>query len=528
MKNKEIAGKFGLLAKLSELHNGNPFKIRSYNSAYQLITKLPSELSEFSEEERASIDGLGKGSLAKVNALIESAELSDLNELMAKTPDGIIELIGIKGLGPKRIKKIWAALDITDPVELLYACTENRLLSLKGFGPKVQADLITKLNYHIASKGKMLYADVLDIYESIIQFFADHEIRYSVGGDMLEKNTIVTELCFIIYSDPASITLPEPFSKETDFLYKHATGFPIRFISSDKPENITVLLSSLRHVPESLTNAVAENIPPELWWMGESAQSLDVDQIITEQGIKGVIHNHTTYSDGLHSLQEMAEASRTLGYQYMVITDHSQAAFYAGGLKIDEVYKQIEEIKELNKQWSDFKLIPGTECDILSDGAMDYPDDLLNELDVVIASIHSNLTMPLDKAMNRLMTAIAHPSVHILGHMTGRLLLSRKGYPVDHTEIIDACYEHGVVIELNANPRRLDMDYTWIPYAQEKGVMVSINPDAHSVKGIEDIRYGVLAARKGGLYADNCLNTLGADELLKRLKSLKESSLTNR
>jgi len=158
---------------------------------------------------------------------------------------------------------------------------------------------------------------------------------------------------------------------------------------------------------------------------------------------------------------------------------------------------------------------------------MDYPDELLNELDVVIASIHSNLTMPLDKAMNRLLTAIAHPSVHILGHMTGRLLLSRKGYPVDHTNIIDACHEHGVVIELNANPRRLDMDYTWIPYAQEKGVMISINPDAHSKKGVEDIHYGVLAARKGGLLKSNCLNTLSADLMLNRLNSLKERALTN-
>jgi len=203
----------------------------------------------------------------------------------------------------------------------------------------------------------------------------------------------------------------------------------------------------------------------------------------------------------------MVEASLQQGYDYMVITDHSQTAFYAGGLKEDDLVRQIHEIKELNEELDNFKVFSGTESDILNDGSLDYPDDLLAELDVVIASVHSQLKMDEAKATNRLIKAISHPATKILGHATGRLLLSRKGYPIDHAAVIDACQHYGVSIELNANPYRLDIDWTWIPYAVEKGVLVSINPDAHNIKGISDIRYGVSAARKALLRPFECLNT---------------------
>jgi len=204
----------------------------------------------------------------------------------------------------------------------------------------------------------------------------------------------------------------------------------------------------------------------------------------------------------------MAQASIDLGYDYLVMSDHSKAAFYANGLNEERVLEQINEIDELNNELTDFRIFKSIECDILYDGKLDYDDEFLNNFELVIASVHSNLKMTQEKAMHRLLTAIAHPAVSILGHPTGRLLLSREGYPIDHRAMIDACAENNVAIEINASPYRLDLDWTWIGYAQRQGVLLSINPDAHSTEGIKDIKYGVYAARKGGLSPNNCLNTM--------------------
>jgi DNA polymerase (family 10) len=215
--------------------------------------------------------------------------------------------------------------------------------------------------------------------------------------------------------------------------------------------------------------------------------------------LRGVLHIHTTWSDGLHSLRDMCEYARSLGYAYIGITDHSQSAFYANGLKADRVVAQWAEIDALNQEMAPFRILKGIESDILNDGSLDYPDDILAGFDFVIASVHSNLKMPMEKATARVIRAIEHPATTILGHPTGRLLLSREGYPLDWDAVLDACARHNTAIELNANPYRLDIDYTLIPKALALGIKISINPDAHSMQGIHDIRYGVMAARKGGL-----------------------------
>jgi DNA polymerase (family 10) len=251
-------------------------------------------------------------------------------------------------------------------------------------------------------------------------------------------------------------------------------------------------------------------IPPELreddYWIG-LAKDFALPELIVPEEIKGVVHNHSIYSDGLNTVEEMALECMRQGYQYLVMSDHSKSAFYANGLFPDRVYQQQEEIDRLNIKYPDFKIFKSIESDILSDGSLDYDEDVLSSFDIVIASVHSNLKMDEEKATLRLLGAIENPYTRILGHPTGRLLLARKGYPIDHKKIIDACAANGVVIELNASPHRLDMDWSWIPYATEKGVMISINPDAHSIGGIDDIRWGVAAARKGGLTAENCLNS---------------------
>lgn len=246
------------------------------------------------------------------------------------------------------------------------------------------------------------------------------------------------------------------------------------------------------------------------------------DDLVTWEDLKGILHNHSTYSDGQHSLEQMAVFCRELGFEYLGIADHSQTAAYANGLKAEKVREQHAEIDQLNARFASdggkpFKILKGIESDILGDGALDYPTEVLASFDYVVASVHSNLTMTLEKATSRLLTAISNPFTTILGHPTGRLLLSRDGYPIDHKVIIDACAEHNVVIEINASPWRLDLDWRWIRYCLEKGVLLSINPDAHAMKGYYDMHYGVSIGRKGGLTSDRTFNAYSLSEIEKYL-----------
>jgi DNA polymerase (family 10) len=245
-------------------------------------------------------------------------------------------------------------------------------------------------------------------------------------------------------------------------------------------------------------------------WALERAAEGRLPGLLEFTDIKGVLHVHTTYSDGANTLREMALGARELGFAYLGVTDHSQAAFYANGLTPERVLEQVDEIDRLNQELTPFRIFKGIECDILNDGALDYDAELRGRFDFIIASVHSNLRMDEAKATQRLVAAIENPHTRILGHPTGRLLLSRPGYPINHRRVIDACAANGVAIELNANPYRLDLDWRWIPQALEKGVFIAVNPDAHSLAGLRDTRYGVLAARKGGLDAEHCLNCFDA------------------
>jgi DNA polymerase (family 10) len=241
--------------------------------------------------------------------------------------------------------------------------------------------------------------------------------------------------------------------------------------------------------------------------------------VIQPGDVRAVIHSHSTWSDGSNTLEEMADACIQKGFEYLVISDHSKSAFYANGLKEDRIKEQHAQIEELNKKLAPFTIFKSIECDILNDGSLDYSNDILSTFDLVIASVHSNLKMSEEKAMGRLLRAIENPYTTILGHLTGRLLLSRPGYPVDHKRIIDACVKNKVVIELNAHPRRLDMDWRWIAYALDQGAMISIDPDAHSIEGYDVIRYGVLAAQKAGVTKADNLSSLGLEEFKSWLAS---------
>lgn len=526
MNNKQIALKFDLLAKLMELHDENPFKIRSYANAYLSLRKLEGDLNTMPEEELSAIKGIGSAITEKIKDLLATGEMKALKHYEDITPVGVRQLLMIKGLGPKKVKQIWKEIGIDSPAELLYACHENRLIHYKGFGEKAQEEIKHRIEYYLDNQGKYLYAHVhrhATELEKILKSKYPENLM-SICGDI---RRMMPEVCgiemvidmaghdfdydLLTLSDDEAWTFHEIpvyiyFVSKNDF-YKElfsrscSDDFLAQFSDSEltvgdeedifKYKGIHFIPSECRESPESITTW-KDVIPDIIHW----------------DDIKGIVHNHSTYSDGLHTLQDMSEYVRQSGYEYFVISDHSKSAGYAGGLQVERVEQQWREIEALNQSYgSEFRVYKGIESDILIDGSLDYDDDVLKKFDIVIASVHAVLTMDENKANDRLIKAIENPYTKMLGHLTGRLLLGRPGYPIDHKKIIDACAANNVVIELNANPQRLDIDWKWIPYCMEKGVMVTINPDAHSKESIHYINYGIAAARKGGLLKSMCLNS---------------------
>jgi Histidinol phosphatase and related hydrolases of the PHP family len=303
-------------------------------------------------------------------------------------------------------------------------------------------------------------------------------------------------------------------------------NFKTAFFTEQSPESFAA--THYTSEAEIFEKAGLPYIPPYLREKDSIIQytkNKGVPTIIREEDIKGIIHNHSTWSDGINTIEEMAAELIRNNFEYLVISDHSKTAAYANGLSEERILQQHEQIDELNKKFAPFKIFKSIESDILNDGSLDYADEILSKFDLVIASVHSNLYMSEEKAMQRLLKAIENPYTTILGHPTGRLLLSRNGYPIDHKKIIDACAANHVAIEINANPHRLDLDWQWIDYAMEKGVLLSIDPDAHSISGFSDIKYGVLAAQKGGLTAEYNLSSFSLEAFeayLQRIKSLKQ------
>lgn len=535
MTNKEIAKTFQFLGSIMELHGENPYKIRSYQNAYLTLRKLPEPLAEMSDEAIGQIKGVGTAISAKIRELLDTGDLQTLKKYRDQTPEGVQEMLQIKGFGPKKIRVIWKDLGAETIGELLYAVNENRLIELKGFGQKTQEDLRQQLEYFQKSKHQFHYAALeaealrmLDLFQQSLP-----NARVAWTGALRRQDPILTHIELITDAQEELEGILANKMEAGDWRNPQvwegttAEGLPIRLVQTTSEGWVREQFT--HSGTEEFLTGFAARLPREKWGTVESEAALfeqaglpyippalresedwlergRVPELIQESDIKGVVHAHSTYSDGLNTLREMAEASRDLGYQYLGITDHSKAAFYANGLQVERVYQQMEEIDQLNSELVDFKIFKGIECDILNDGSLDYEEEVLRAFDLIIASVHSNLRMDEEKATQRIVTAVENPYTTILGHPTGRLLLSRPGYPLDHQRVIDACAAHGVAIELNANPYRLDLDWHWIDYAVGKGILISVNPDAHSVGGIQDMHFGVLAAQKGGLTAATCLN----------------------
>ncbi|MBB4078371.1 DNA polymerase (family 10) [Lewinella aquimaris] len=549
MTNPEIARHFRELGKLMELHGDNPFKIRSYTNAYNKLRKDERDLAGMSEAELQKLEGVGKAIAGKIHELATTGKMETLEKWREKTPEGVREMLHISGFGPKKVKAVWDGLGVTTVGQLLYAINENRLIELKGFGLKTQESLKQKLEFLQRSRGRFLYPTMAlaatALLEQLRNIFPDE--RFEPTGELRRCGPTLSALHLLTTLAPArAAQIPGLQVREAtdDRTVAEVDEIPV-ILQHCSPENFgskqfrytgskDFLRSFVARFPgldfsglpdesEVFARAQVQWIPPEMRegeWAIDLARENSLPVLIEESDVRGVVHSHSTYSDGIHSVREMALAARERGYEYLVMSDHSQAAFYANGLKEDRVREQWKEVDALNRELAPFRILKSIECDILSDGSLDYDDELRKGFDLIIASVHSTLNMDEERATERLLAAIRNPDTDILGHPTGRLLLSREGYPIDHRRVIDACAEHRVAIELNANPYRLDLDWSWIPYAVERGVLISINPDAHATGGIDDIRFGVLAARKGGLTAANCLNAYGCQEMLAKLGRL--------
>ena len=537
--NYAIADQFSLLSKLMDIHQENSFKSKSYGSAAFSIEKLPLQLESVPKEQIASLKGIGDSTARKIIEILETGKLSALEELIAKTPEGVLEMMQIKGIGPKKISTIWKEMGIEGLGELLYACNENRLLLYKGFGEKTQKNVKEAIEFYFRHQGHFLYADIETYALHMLEVLASQfkENTFLLCGDFVRQMPTLEKLCWVTDCNGQLLSVFlsqngfETSSLADDVM--HAKGIEnvlleFQISPTDQLQKRSFILNGaeafanewLNKYPNSLddmrtdldafTAASVHYIPSFLREnpaIIEQAIIESVMDVVQPTDIKSIIHSHSDWSDGTNTIEEMAKACIDKGFEYLVISDHSKSAFYANGLTEERVKAQHQYIDELNRKYAPFKIFKSIESDILNDGSLDYSENLLGTFDLIIASVHSNLKMNEEKAMQRVLAAIENPFTTILGHPTGRLLLSRKGYPLDHEKIIDACIANKVVIEINAHPRRLDLDWTWVARAQEKGALLSINPDAHNVEGYKDIRYGTLAAQKGGLKKENNLSS---------------------
>ena len=546
MKNEQLIQKFRLMAQLLEIRGENPFKTKAYTNAADAIESLEEEVSVLVSENRFhAIKGIGATMRDHVLAMLSTGSFQALQEMLEVTPSGVIELLRIKGLGPKKVAQLWLSLHITSPGELLHACQENRLMRAKGFGEKSQAQIQKAVEFYSANIGKLHYAKAYPVLEFWHRHLQKYWQKVEPTGSVRRKMPVIEEIEFVVSGTlPTELKLLALKSIENQFdLYQiqHETECPI-LIYHTKPERFYSILCETTCWGEHLnflkpylhTEYSSEEEIYEaagLQWITpefrenqgeiELAKTHSIQEFITIPQIRGLIHAHSTDSDGLHTVEEMAVAAQKAGLEYMVITDHSQTAFYANGLTPGRIEVQHQVIDKLNQQQNGFRIYKGIESDILADGSLDYTEDILKTFDFVIASIHSQFQMTEAEATARIIKAIENPYTTMLGHLTGRLLLFREGYPVNHKKILEACAANAVAIEINSHPYRLDLDWKWIRYATELGILLSINPDAHAKNEIENIRWGVEVARKGGLTASQTLNSFSVPAFEAWLRNRK-------
>lgn len=564
MTTDDIAEIFERIARLLELKGENPFKIRAYTNAARALETLSEDLGKLVEEERLEeVDGIGKAIAEKITTLVRTGKLEYYDKLREEFPQEIFLLFELQGLGAKKIKVLYDQLGVSSLTKLERALESGKVAELPGFGEKTAANIRKALDQHKKSAGQFRIGDVMALAEDLLDDLRSHpRVTYAqIAGSYRRKKEIVRDLDFIVSTrKPAEVS--EDFANhplvesvlakgetKTSVILKNGIQCDLRVVSSaeypfalnyfsgSKEHNVRMRSRALergwslneyrfseaegRKLKEPLPEVHSEQdiyralglayVEPELREdRGElaAAEKDELPTLIEWQNLRGTFHNHTVASDGRATLEDMATAAQELGLQYLGIADHSKSSVQANGLDERRLLEQAARIQELNKTYEGFRLFSGTECDIRKDGSLDFSDEILSQLDYVVASVHASFTVSEAEMTARIIKAISNPHVTMLGHLTGRLLLSRDAYKVNIPAVIDAAAETGTIIELNANPRRLDMDWRWWPLAKEKGVKCAINPDAHSTSGLQDLIFGINAARKGWLTRKDVVNTL--------------------
>jgi DNA polymerase (family 10) len=565
VNNKEIAAVLHRIAVYQELAGENPFKALAFDRASRIVERHPESFEKLALEDRlGGIKGIGKGIAEVLRELAESGRSGLLEELEASFPEGLEELLTLGGLGPKRVRLLWQKLGVTSLGELEYACRENRLLSLEGFGEKSQAKILQAIAFKKQFQDLYRFHEASAIAAALVEtvrasgLFAGVEIAGSLrrgkrilkdadilcvpreGADPAEVRGVLVGL-----ADPDGV-LAEGDTKvsirrggmQVDFRLVPAASHPaaLQHFTGSKEHN-TLLRGRAKGLGlkmneygvfrgESALPLDDEAgvygslglpwIPPELREGEEEIEAAEAGRLpalARFEDLRGMIHAHTTYSDGTLGLEALARACRERGYSYLFLSDHSRSAAYAGGLSVERLREQRREAQALSAALSPFRIYCGVESDILSDGSLDYPDEVLAELDFVIGSVHSGLSMSPGAATERLLRAVANPRLTILGHPSGALLLSRQGYEYDEERLFAALLEHGVVLEHNCNPYRLDPDWPALKRAARLGIPVALCPDAHAEEDLEFMRFGVLMARKAWLEPAGVFNCRSMEEI---------------
>ncbi len=556
---------------LLELKGENPFKSRAYYSAARTVELMgEEELERLAREDKLKdVRGIGTALNDKLKELILNGTLSYYEELKASVPEGLLEILKVPGLGPRKVRALYDMLEITTLAELEYACRENRLVNLKGFGQKTQDNILEGIAFIRRNQGRYFYSEARRIADGLITKLKEFPAldKASLAGSIRRCREIVKDIDLVASTDEpdgltsfftelplvagviahgdtkVSVQLNEGINADLRVAKKVEFPYALHHFTGSKEHNI-----ALRHRAKNMGMKINEYglfrggdeelvvcrdeteffaalnldyIPPELredFGEIEAAEAGTLPTLVEEKDIRGIFHVHTLFSDGTNTLEEVVRHCREVGYEYVGITDHSQSAFYAGGLKEEDLKVQQEEIEALREKYPDVAMFRGVESDIRTDGSLDYPDAILERLDFVIASVHSGLKMERSRMTERLLRALSHPRVTMLGHPTNRLLLGRDSSPLDLEKVFQAALENGVIIELNASPARLDLDWRHLKKIKEMGLLVSINPDAHRLESFEDTNLGVAIARKGWLEKKDIFNTRSRSEIEEHLR----------
>ncbi|MBV8901808.1 MAG: DNA polymerase/3'-5' exonuclease PolX, partial [Verrucomicrobia bacterium] len=545
------------IARLLELKGENPFKVRAYLNAARNLEASSANFNEIVENGRLhELGGIGEAIAGKITEFYQTGRLEYYEQLRADFPDTLFELFELQGLGAKKVKALYEHLGIKNIAELEAACRDGRVAELPGFGLKTSQNILQAIEQRRKHAGRFLLSDATLWSEQIMAHLKEHPdiSQISVAGSLRRGKETIGDLDFLIATKnplgviehfvsyrsierilakgdtKASVLLRGGIQADLRVVANHEFPFAQNYFIGSKEHNVALrgralgfgwTLNEYRLAPDPAARKGVKPIPaieteedlyhaleldyiqPEMREnLGEieAAASHQLPILVEWSNLRGTFHCHTHASDGRNSLEEMAAAARELGLEYLGIADHSKSSFQANGLDEKRLLAQVEAIREWNRQYGgEFRLFAGLECDILRDGRLDFPDDVLARLDYVVASVHAAFTQPEAEMTRRIIRALENPYVTMLGHPTGRLLLSREPYQVDLAEVIRAAAATRTIIELNANPRRLDMDWRFWKLAKEQGVKCAINPDAHSTQGLQDLWFGILSARKGWL-----------------------------